>query len=81
VGRSLRLGQRGKLANRNASVDLKGSGVRGSGPAGRKVTLKLALSFRRRASARRLRVEVLATGPRGFEQFDVKPAGTLMVKR
>jgi hypothetical protein len=80
-GRALRLGHDGTLSNRFATVDVGDSSMRGNGPTGRKVTLKLALSFKRRPAARPLRVEVLATGPPGFEQVGSELAGTLRVRR
>jgi len=45
------------------------------------VTLTLDVSFARRLAGRRLNVEVLATGPAGFEQLDIDPVGTLTVTR
>ena len=81
VGKAFAPGRHQRLQGKNATLYLRGSDVVGSGPAGQSVTLTLDVSFARRLADRRLQVEVLATGPAGFEQLDDDPVGTLTVTR
>jgi hypothetical protein len=81
VGPARSPGHFGRLQSSDATLYLRDSRVVGSGETGQSVTLSLPVSFRHRAVGRTLGVEVLATGPDGYEQLDIDSAGTLTVTR
>jgi hypothetical protein len=78
-GPAYRPGRHGRLSNEWGAVELADSSVQGSGPTGPSVTLNLGLQFKPSLAGRTLHVDVLATGPDGFEQLGDEAAGTLTV--
>ena len=63
----------------NGDQDIERSILRACAPSGGHDALTLELSFKPQAAGRTFQVEVLATGPEGFEQLEIEPAGTLTV--
>jgi hypothetical protein len=72
-------GSSNSLQTAQATLDLAGTSVKGSGPTGPSITLNLALSFKPQAAGRTFIVEVAATND-GSTRSEFMQAGTLTVR-